>query len=126
MKVERSTPSSPVLSVRWVSFFLEGVGSTHPQSVFSCWLTKAKNSSYNVSMSLSPEINDTIIDFLHNDKPSLCACCLTCKQWVSSSRFHLFSKITVTPVRIGSLLLSLESASTDIASMVRKLVIEEF
>jgi hypothetical protein len=77
-------------------------------------------------MSLSPEINDTIIDFLHNDKPSLCACCLTCKQWVSSSRFHLFSKITVTPARVGSLLLSLESASTDIASMVRKLVVEGF
>ena len=77
-------------------------------------------------MPLSPELIDIIIDNLHNDKGSLSACCLTSKQWVTSCRFHLFSKMTVTPHRIPSLLHFLESHSTSIASLVRNLVVDDF
>jgi hypothetical protein len=77
-------------------------------------------------MSLSPELIDIIIDNLHNDKRSLSACCLTSKQWVTSCRFHLFSKMTVTSHRIPSLLHFLESHSTSIASLVRNLVVDDF
>jgi hypothetical protein len=77
-------------------------------------------------MPLSPELIDIIIDNLHNDKRSLSACCLTSKQWVPSCRFHLFSKITVTPHRISSVLHFLESHSHSIASLVRNLVVDDF
>ena len=77
-------------------------------------------------MSLSPELVDIIIDNLHNDKHTLSACCLTSKQWVASCRFHLFSKMTVTPNRIASLLHFLESHSPSITSLIRNLVVEDF
>ena len=77
-------------------------------------------------MPLSPELIDIIIDNLHNDKRSLSACCLISKQWVPSCRFHLFSKITVTPHRISSMLHFLESHSPSIASLVRNLVVDDF
>jgi hypothetical protein len=83
-------------------------------------------SSPDISMPLSPELIDIIIDNLHNDKRSLSACCLTSKQWVSSCRFHLFSKITVTPHRISSVLHFLESHSPSITLLVRNLVVDDF
>jgi hypothetical protein len=75
---------------------------------------------------LSPELIDIIIDNLHNDRHSLSAFCLTSKQWVASCQFHLFSKMTVTPLRIPSLLYFLESYSPSIASFVRNLVVDDF
>ncbi|KAJ7202669.1 hypothetical protein GGX14DRAFT_654035 [Mycena pura] len=36
------------------------------------------------------ELHDYIVDFLHNDRASLCACRLTCKLWTASSTYHLF------------------------------------
>ncbi|KAJ7199703.1 hypothetical protein GGX14DRAFT_467860, partial [Mycena pura] len=36
------------------------------------------------------ELHDYIVDFLHNDRASLCACRLTCKSWTASSTYHLF------------------------------------
>jgi hypothetical protein len=42
---------------------------------------------------LPNEIQDHILDFLHNSKPTLKACALVCRAWVPTSRYHLFSKI---------------------------------
>ena len=39
---------------------------------------------------------DVIIDHLHDDIQSLRACSLVCKSWTRSSRFHLFSTLTVS------------------------------
>jgi len=77
-------------------------------------------------MSLSPELVDIIIDNLHNDKHTLSACCLTSKQWVASCRFHLFSKMTVTPHRLPPLWYFLDSHSPNIALLVRNLVVDDF
>ena len=44
---------------------------------------------------LAAELTDHIIDFLHDDKRTLCACALTHPAWLSASRFHLFNTITV-------------------------------
>ena len=44
---------------------------------------------------LAAELTDHIIDFLHDDKQALSACALTHPTWLSASRFHLFSTITV-------------------------------
>lgn len=46
---------------------------------------------------LPPELVDIIIDHLHNDKRSLAACSLVCKEWRSSARYHLFANITLKP-----------------------------
>jgi hypothetical protein len=75
---------------------------------------------------LPPEIVDTVINHLRDDKRALSACSLTCKQLLPSSRFHLFEKMTIAPHRIKSTLHFFESASTDIAATVRRLVIDDF
>src|ERR1700722_12200653 len=47
------------------------------------------------SPTLPNEIQDHILDFLHDSKPALKACALVCRAWVPTSRYHLFSKIQV-------------------------------
>ena len=47
-------------------------------------------------MALLPqELVDQIIDFLHDDHPTLQSCTLVARTWLPSSRLHLFSKISV-------------------------------
>lgn len=41
------------------------------------------------------EVLDHIIDFLHEDKPTLTSCSLVCRNWASSARFHLFYSIRI-------------------------------
>ena len=57
---------------------------------------KAKQCRYTLTMTtgvkaLPNEIQDRILDFLHDSKPTLKACSLVCKTWVPTSRYHLFS-----------------------------------
>jgi hypothetical protein len=73
---------------------------------------------------LPTETVDAIIDHLRTDKCSLSACSLTCKQWLPSSQCRLFSDIKVTQRRIRSFLEL--PASTNIALMVRRLVLDDF
>jgi hypothetical protein len=44
---------------------------------------------------LAAELTDRIIDFLHDDKQALNACALTHPTWLATSRFHLFTTITI-------------------------------
>lgn len=81
-----------------------------------------------MSASLLPETVDTVIDFLHDNKAALAACGLTCKTWLPSSRFHLFSRIELamkSPARIRALtsLLSDQSHS-HLKSIVRHLCLK--
>ena len=46
---------------------------------------------------LPPELVDTVIDFLHNDKQALRQCSLVSKAWIPSSTLHLFATITWPP-----------------------------
>ena len=39
--------------------------------------------------SIPNEIQDRILDFLHDSKPALKACALVCKAWLPTSRYHL-------------------------------------
>lgn len=41
------------------------------------------------------EVIDYIIDFLHHDVPSLASCSLVCRNWVPSTRSHLFHSIRI-------------------------------
>ncbi|KAK0192092.1 hypothetical protein F5146DRAFT_1135834 [Armillaria mellea] len=55
---------------------------------------------------LPPEIVDTVIDYLHNDKAALESCALVCKSWSISSRYHLFDEhgVSVKPSNIHNFL----------------------
>ncbi|EKM54060.1 uncharacterized protein PHACADRAFT_60584, partial [Phanerochaete carnosa HHB-10118-sp] len=44
-----------------------------------------------------PELFDSVIDHLHDDKAALHKCSLVCKDWVPSSTFHLFSTFSWPP-----------------------------
>jgi hypothetical protein len=45
--------------------------------------------------SLPSELTDAVIDHLHADKIALAVCALVCKEWLPTSRYHLFSTINV-------------------------------
>ncbi|KAJ6517217.1 hypothetical protein C8R47DRAFT_249975 [Mycena vitilis] len=46
---------------------------------------------------MPPELADRIIDFLWDNQPDLHACSLVCRQWLPSSRHHLFGWVKVRP-----------------------------
>ena len=39
------------------------------------------------------EALDYVVDFLHDESPTLKECCLVSKSWVSRTRKHLFARI---------------------------------
>src|ERR1700722_11607390 len=47
--------------------------------------------------SIPNEIQDRILDFLHDSKPALKACALVCKAWLPTSRYHLTPVIKLNP-----------------------------
>ncbi|KAI4520661.1 hypothetical protein K525DRAFT_285771 [Schizophyllum commune Loenen D] len=49
------------------------------------------------SVVLPLELHDYIIDFLHDETDELKRTALVCRYWLSSSRFHLFSTVTLLP-----------------------------
>ncbi|KAF8524442.1 hypothetical protein JB92DRAFT_2827030 [Gautieria morchelliformis] len=69
------------------------------------------------------ELIDQVIDHLHNDSPSLRACCITCRAWAPSARFHIFHNIVVSAKRADELAVILET-SPHISPLVRSLTIE--
>ena len=46
-----------------------------------------------MSHPLPPEIHDLIVDFLHDKRADLKACCLVSKSWVPRTRRHLFAHV---------------------------------
>ncbi|KAF8530692.1 hypothetical protein JB92DRAFT_2782395, partial [Gautieria morchelliformis] len=79
-------------------------------------------SSSSMKYILPGELIDQVIDHLHDDSPSLRACCITCRAWVPSSRFHIFHDIVLPAKRADALALILET-SPHIAPLVRSLAI---
>lgn len=69
---------------------------------------------------LPGEIVDTIIDSLHNDQSSLCACGLIARSWLPSSRYHIFSRISLHPRNIETFMWMLDDPSpSNLGSVVR-------
>lgn len=73
---------------------------------------------------LCPELTDSIIDYLYADKNSLFACGLTCKTWLASSRYHLFSTVKLTSENLSSFNELVNYPSNNITFVVRHLAIE--
>jgi len=50
-----------------------------------------------MSTTLPQELIDSIIDYCHDDPPTLKTCALVCKAWLPSSRSHIFQSISLRP-----------------------------
>ncbi|TFK68074.1 hypothetical protein BDN72DRAFT_63824 [Pluteus cervinus] len=57
---------------------------------------KPPASSSSSSPRLYPELVDIVIDHCHDDRGTLQALSFVCKDWLPSTRFHLFSQIKLT------------------------------
>jgi hypothetical protein len=72
------------------------------------------------------ELVDYIIDHLHNDKPSLAACSLVCRDWIPPSRYHFLPKLSLNFVDIHHCLYILESPLCTIVPRIRHLSLHGF
>ncbi|KAF8523982.1 hypothetical protein JB92DRAFT_3140624 [Gautieria morchelliformis] len=76
-----------------------------PQHCNSCAMS-ASSTKY----LLPGELIDQVIDHLHDDSPSLRACCITCRAWVPSARFHIFHNIVLSEKHADALAVILETS----------------
>ncbi|KAG7446994.1 uncharacterized protein BT62DRAFT_96495 [Guyanagaster necrorhizus] len=74
---------------------------------------------------LPPEIVDTVIDHLHDDKAALEACALVCKSWSVSSRYHLFDEhgVSVKPSNIQDFLSDISHSHSLLREHLRRLTL---
>jgi hypothetical protein len=72
---------------------------------------------------VAPELIDVIIDMLHADRAALATCALVCKSWLPASRYHLFSKVTITRWNKLAIPELLSSSRCTITSAVEHLVL---
>ncbi|KAJ6517210.1 hypothetical protein C8R47DRAFT_249819 [Mycena vitilis] len=68
---------------------------------------------------MPPELADRIIDFLWDNQSDLHACSLVCRQWLPSSRHHLFGWVKVRPT--VEFLTLLQSPTNLVPNNARKL-----
>ena len=77
-----------------------------------------------VPHTLAPEITDVIIDHLHDDIPTLATCGLTCRDWLHSSRYHMFADLKLNLDDAQSLIDILQHPSgSNIRAVVQRLVL---
>lgn len=50
-----------------------------------------------LSTRVAPELQDRILDSLHDSKKDLSTCSIVCKSWLPTCRFHLFSEVIYNP-----------------------------
>ena len=76
------------------------------------------------ALRLPAEVTDNILDYLHDDRPTLRTCCLVSRSWLPSCRYHLFSEVVVRsaehPLSLANFL-EFVPTSPDIASYIRTL-----
>lgn len=73
---------------------------------------------------LAQELIDIIIDYFYADGRVLGVCGLVCKAWVSSSRYHLFSQLSLDSGSVKSIFQLLDSHRSTIPLATRELKLE--
>ncbi|KAF8529358.1 hypothetical protein JB92DRAFT_707690 [Gautieria morchelliformis] len=81
-------------------------------------------SSSSTNYMLPRELIDQVMDHLHDDSPSLRACCITCRAWAPSARFHIFHDIIVLSAKRANALAAILETSPHISPLVRSLTID--
>ena len=66
---------------------------------------------------LPPELIDRIIDFLHDNKPTLAVCSLVCRNWVTTSRLHYINSLIIHPANVDRLVDLFRSPSCTISAV---------
>lgn len=69
----------------------------------------ATTTTTGTTMAIPPEIVDRIIDYSHDDTKTLVACSLTARDWVPSTRLHLFTNLSLLSARQVSRFIELDS-----------------
>lgn len=107
-----------------------------PPSLCSTIMTHVATSAVSVQTSIdavdtsltlifAQELVDFMIDFLHDDELTLGACALVCKQFIPSSRFHLFNTVLLRPHRAESFSDLLNSAHVTFLHHLHSVKIDE-
>lgn len=81
---------------------LEGPSHRHDISIRPVTMSFPEGGTGHANPSISapvfpPELFDSVIDYLHDDKAVLRICSLVCQDWVPASTFHLFSTFSWPP-----------------------------
>lgn len=76
-----------------------------------------------MSMAIPPEIVDRIIDYVHDDTKGLIACSLVARDWVPSTRLHLFAKFSLLSAHKAARFTELDSFAPDILYYCQELSI---
>lgn len=70
---------------------------------------------------LPSELNDRILDFLHDDRRALCNCSLACRDWLPTSRHHLFHTLAAIPIQDAAPLAQLLEEDPPLGSYIEHL-----
>lgn len=81
--------------------------------------------SVDLSTRIAPEIVDVIIDYLHGDKQSLSACCLVCKAWLPTGRYHLRSRLSLHKSNAASFFQLIDAPKSTLGHHIRHLSIQQ-
>jgi len=76
-----------------------------------------------MAMAMPPEIVDRIIDYVHDDTKTLIACSLVARDWVPSTRLHLFTKFSLLSAHKVARFTELDSFAPDILYYCQELSI---
>jgi hypothetical protein len=74
---------------------------------------------------LPSETIDYILDYLHDDRSALLACSLTCKGWLSCSRYHLFSEVLLHNSNVDSFMELLDIEWTSVGPAIQRLTLDQ-
>lgn len=72
---------------------------------------------------LPVELQDMILDLLHDDKPALCTCARVCKAWLPVIRTRLFSKIDLRGSAQTTLLLAALTSQPALSRLITHLTL---
>ncbi|CCM01383.1 uncharacterized protein FIBRA_03434 [Fibroporia radiculosa] len=66
------------------------------------------------------ELRDHVIDQLHDNRPALKACSLTCRTWLRRARYHLFSRVAFDSGQTGDAFGQLVRSSPTIIDFIQE------
>ena len=72
---------------------------------------------------VAPELQDRILDNLHDSKKDLSTCSIVCKSWLPTCRFHLFAEVIYSP-EFARFLNSSMHALNSIAPYIKQVIMK--
>ena len=76
-----------------------------------------------LSTRVAPELQDRILDNLHDSKKDLSTCSIVCKSWLPTCRFHLFAQVVYNP-EFARFLDSSTHALNSIAPYIKQVIMK--